>query len=1075
MKKITLKTTLVLFALLLQIRAVELSKIELSVNDGWVTRDINQQFHDPIIVTGALTNNDFSSVITEVRNVTPVSFEIRLRAWGLNDQSHDARETVTCLIAENGTQEYGGLKVIAGRKDLGSLSFSRAGRSSTQRITLPSPIQRQESSRDLWNFSLYSQIINSNPSALPYHVRNNINPSRTDEVSFRIELGDRRQVTAHVGEFNYLVIQSGETDGSAPLNIQTYTTDRVINNSFRNISLDSSYQNPDVLLEAPIIRGVHNAAVRHRSLRTGTVGIRVDEPPSYDGGHTEEEVSVLLISTNPDYLNASENDQELTNSDLIDTDNDGLRDSLERAMINCNLEDEITSLEDVTPDGDFDNDGVSNSYETRIKTSPIIPNALSEIMSSEIDSRLAGKDPAGTRGLFQDYINNGRQAQFLRNEEFIFNDVRGFSGVSVWNSSSGHKGEGVLITRRHFLTARHNGRRNGTEMYFLDVNGELHKRTVIGSAGDVLGDLAVGVLDSDLPASVTPLKVLPRDESAVLPYIGQPLLFTNALIPQVTLNQRAEVSISSFLHSREIINTYDASSATRVFDPQRVRFHQNVVACDSSSGQFAILNGELIFIGVIQTAFRGRSVQRNTDLINSLISRADQQATSLSNQEVNTGYTLEAVDLSPYRTLNSLSSEDHCLSPDAHWNFNGAGDTAVDLVGNHNISLTNAEQINGELEFNGQDSMATIPPLVFDNIEDEISIAMWVKISENQSGENTILSAVDDDGDPVINITLPRSDSRIHWQLGNSARVEGIVSRANAVDIDSNYNHWVFTKNTHTGAMSLYKNGELVHRGTNKTEPLNNIFAVYLGSHQGILGQSYAGSIDDLKIYRTELSEQEVMNLFNNETVPAVAAYSFNENNGTVATDASGNGFNASVINGSFSNGALNFNGKDSSVTLPSEVFSSINNEVSVSVWVNGADTQARNDTLLSATDGAGNAALSIHLPWGDSRVYWSAGNKEENIDRISTAAPMSSFKGEWNNWVFTKNATTGKMAIYLNGNLLRQVTGKTSVIRGITEVTLGSNNDGSLSYDGQIEALEIYSTSLSEDEIISIFQSGPF
>ena len=74
---------------------------------------------------------------------------------------------------------------------------------------------------------------------------------------------------------------------------------------------------------------------------------------------------------------------------------------------------------------------------------------------------------------------------------------------------------------------------------------------------------------------------------------------------------------------------------------------------------------------------------------------------------------------------------------------------------------------------------------------------------------------------------------------------------------------------------------------------------------------------------------------------------------------------------------------------------------------------------------------------------------------KATKAAVASEFNGDWNQWLFTKNATTGEMKIYLNGALWHSDTGLTKTMGGITFTGYGCG-DG-LSYDGMIDDVKFY------------------
>ncbi|MGJ8634997.1 MAG: LamG-like jellyroll fold domain-containing protein, partial [Luteolibacter sp.] len=206
-----------------------------------------------------------------------------------------------------------------------------------------------------------------------------------------------------------------------------------------------------------------------------------------------------------------------------------------------------------------------------------------------------------------------------------------------------------------------------------------------------------------------------------------------------------------------------------------------------------------------------------------------------------------------------------------------------------------------------------------------------------------------------------------------------------------------------------------------------------------------------------------------------VADWALDSSSGTLAIDSSGNAYNGTVSNGTrvtgLDGGAMEFNGSNSSVTLPAEAFATIDDQITIAMWVYGDTTQARRDTLLYAVDGSGNRVINIHLPWSNGNVYWDAGNSGSSYDRINKGASSSEYKDQWNHWVFTKNANTGAMAIYLNGSLWHSGTGKSRSMANITAVKLGSAINSS-SYDGMIDEVQLYSVALNASEVFDLAYS---
>ena len=152
---------------------------------------------------------------------------------------------------------------------------------------------------------------------------------------------------------------------------------------------------------------------------------------------------------------------------------------------------------------------------------------------------------------------------------------------------------------------------------------------------------------------------------------------------------------------------------------------------------------------------------------------------------------------------------------------------------------------------------------------------------------------------------------------------------------------------------------------------------------------------------------------------------------------------------------------------MPDSAFDAVDDEVTVAMWIYGDSTQARKDSVFYASTSSGGRALNAHVPWSNSRVYWDAGNS--SYDRVDKAAQASEFKGEWNHWVFTKNASSGTMNVYLNGELWLSGINKNRPIGDISAATLGAALTTNY-YDGKIDDVYLYSAELSSSEVKDLY-----
>ncbi len=153
-------------------------------------------------------------------------------------------------------------------------------------------------------------------------------------------------------------------------------------------------------------------------------------------------------------------------------------------------------------------------------------------------------------------------------------------------------------------------------------------------------------------------------------------------------------------------------------------------------------------------------------------------------------------------------------------------------------------------------------------------------------------------------------------------------------------------------------------------------------------------------------------------------------------------------------------------VDITNSDYSSVENEITVQFWAYGnPDILPVNTSAFEARDSDNRRQVHVHFPWSDSKIYWDCGNNGSGFDRIYKTASNNEMAGNWHHWAFTKNTATGKMIIYLNGNLWKQGTGKTKKIK-IENFKFGSNIKGNYPYFGYIDDFSVWNKELTQDEI---------
>lgn len=214
----------------------------------------------------------------------------------------------------------------------------------------------------------------------------------------------------------------------------------------------------------------------------------------------------------------------------------------------------------------------------------------------------------------------------------------------------------------------------------------------------------------------------------------------------------------------------------------------------------------------------------------------------------------------------------------------------------HHITVNGAENIS-------------LPTDSFASVFDQITISLWVYGNEDLMPYNTsIFEGRTTNGDRAVNVHLPWSDGSIYWDCGYSAGgYDRINSAASVNNYAGGWNHWSFTKNTNTGSMKIYLNGNLWLSGTGKTKTMD-IQSFFLAS-SAYNSNFWNGHIKELRIFNKELDMNTIQAWMNKrmgnshpEFSNLVAHYPLEEGNGTTVYDLS-----ASAQSANF-NGSINWN-----------------------------------------------------------------------------------------------------------------------------------------------------------------------
>jgi hypothetical protein len=263
----------------------------------------------------------------------------------------------------------------------------------------------------------------------------------------------------------------------------------------------------------------------------------------------------------------------------------------------------------------------------------IIPNHI----NSSLSARLVGKTGSTSKPIYssQNPYTNG-VGEFIRNTNCWLNGVSNiscFSPAQLSGASWNTRG-GTLITTKHILLARHypiSILSGGTPIIFVDENNNVVRRNLVQISNHPSTDIAIGLLDNDVPSNIKIAKVLPQN------YSNYMTLFSGNLIYGVGIDQeeKALVKVNNGLQNL----MPDGSYQTIAFDNAPINpfadFTENIVVGDSGNPVFFIIDNELVVLTTWWTPTLGPFINTFYQDVNNII-----QALSPS-----TNYQLTPIDL----------------------------------------------------------------------------------------------------------------------------------------------------------------------------------------------------------------------------------------------------------------------------------------------------------------------------------------------------------------------------------------------------------------------------------------------
>jgi len=304
-------------------------------------------------------------------------------------------------------------------------------------------------------------------------------------------------------------------------------------------------------------------------------------------------------------------------------------------------------------------------------------------------------------------------------------------------------------------------------------------------------------------------------------------------------------------------------------------------------------------------------------------------------------------------------------------------------------------QNNYSINFDGQDDYIELTDI---DLLQDFSISAWIKTDDISSYQNIVSK--------YVNPPEPGGYALIISDQGNFYAHTGLGATPTtfcATNTLANINQWNHISLTlDAGLLSFYLNGQFIHSCNGLNNSPNTTSNTFIGKAAHGWTEMFDGLIDDVSIWNTPLTQQEIQQYMNcsptGTETGLVGYWNFEEGSGTTAYDLTSNGNNGTINGATYST--------DVPVQNCCTPTSSIGTHTACNsfTWLDGTNYTASNNSATYTTINAEGCDSTITLDLTinsftqssiietscgsytapDGQVYSSSGNYTATIPNIS-------------------------------------------------------------------------------------------
>jgi hypothetical protein len=428
-----------------------------------------------------------------------------------------------------------------------------------------------------------------------------------------------------------------------------------------------------------------------------------------------------------------------------------------------------------------------------------------------------------------------------------------------------------------------------------------------------------------------------------------------------------------------------------------------------------------------------------------------------------------------YSVYNADAVGSSSLKTSLYAAYNGESNANDSFGSNNGTAVGGLTYTTGKIgnafNLNGTTSYVSLPNNSL-NFTGDFSYSFWVKT--NTSGNYVVLGNYTYTGGLNYGYSISLRGNDLYFQITNGATVVNLIY-TNSSGWSSQYNHITITRKNSTGS-EIYVNGTKVISNTSSINPL------YTSTHYPTIGIAqdpafywpFNGQIDALSIWNKELTSAEVTELYNSGNGAQYITDSFYK----PTTNDALNTYNGTAQGGlTYGVGkvgtAFQFNGTNATITTDNNMAFMFNNAFTFSFWIKPTSFSSEKPIIHNypVEGGSGQKGFQLVLETnGRLRFrYIRTGNLGGGFSSDSAI-----LLNQWSHVVFSFNLVTGAYQFYTNGTLVKSSTYLvgTSILYP-TNTTLNYGQIGSTSYNGSIDAFNVWNRVLTSTEVTELYNSG--